>query len=91
MSEELKLTIIVPTRNECESLPAMLRELPTDVHEVIVVDGHSTDGTQDIARDLGFRVDAQEGRGYVMAVRTGIKRARGDVITCIDADGSYNP
>jgi glycosyltransferase involved in cell wall biosynthesis len=69
----------------------MLRELPTDVHEVIVVDGHSSDGTQDIVRDLGFRLETQEGRGYGMAVRTGIKLATGDVITCMDADGSYDP
>jgi len=91
VSEELKLTIIVPARNEAECLPAMLRELPTDVHEVIVIDGHSTDGTPDIVRELGFRVETQEGRGYGMGIRSGIKLATGDVITCMDADGSYDP
>lgn len=91
MSDDLKLTIIVPARNECECLPQMLQELPKDVHEVIVVDGHSTDGTPDVVRGLGFRCETQEGRGYGMAVQTGIKLATGDVVTCMDADGSYNP
>jgi len=91
VSDDLKLTIIVPARNECECLPRMLAELPTDVHEVIVIDGHSTDGTPDVVRKLGFRVETQEGRGYGMGIRSGIKLATGDVVTCMDADGSYDP
>ena len=72
MSNEKKISVIIPARNESGSLPSMLAELPQDLlHEIIVVDGNSTDGTAELVRDLGFKVIVQEGKGYGMAVATG--------------------
>ncbi len=80
---------IVPTRNEAPNLPRLLAELPP-VHEVIVVDGHSIDGTPDVARRLrsDVRVIEQPGVGKGDAMRAGLAAATGDISVFIDADGS---
>ncbi len=86
----MKVTLLIPARNEADCIAEVLRDVDLNVtHEVIVVDGHSTDGTQDVVRSMGFTVIPQEGMGYGMAIRTGIKHATGDIITMVDADGSY--
>ena len=92
MSEHLSVSVVIPARNEKESLPAMLQELPaSSLHEILVIDGHSTDGTPDIVRAAGFQAVTQEGRGYGAGVITGMKVAKGDLVTFMDADGSYDP
>ena len=92
MGERLRVSVVIPARNERESLPAMLKELKGfDVDEVIVVDGHSTDGTPDIVRAAGFQAITQDGRGYGAGVMTGMRVASGDLVTFMDADGSYDP
>jgi len=45
-----RVTAVIPALNEAENLPHVLASIPTWVHEVIVVDGDSTDGTPDVAR-----------------------------------------
>ncbi|MGE0631965.1 MAG: glycosyltransferase family 2 protein [Pseudobdellovibrionaceae bacterium] len=87
-----KISVIIPARNEAECLPAVLAELPKDIiHEIIVVDGHSSDGTADVVRKLGYKCVPQVGMGYGMAVETGLKHVSGDYVTFLDADGSYDP
>jgi glycosyltransferase involved in cell wall biosynthesis len=63
------------------------------VHEVILVDGQSTDGTAAVATSLspGIRVVAQQGKGKGAALRTGFEAASGDIIVMLDADGSTSP
>lgn len=91
----LTVSLVIPARNEVGSLPNVLRELPMDLLlEVLVIDGHSTDGTADAVRALNLpkvRVVTQHGRGFGMGIQTGIGEARGDLVTIYDADGSYNP
>ena len=49
-----RISVIVPAKNEADCLPEMLAELPRDLlHEIIVVDGHSTDGTPALQASLG--------------------------------------
>ncbi len=92
MNQAHKISLIIPARNENEALPHMLEGLPRDLtHEIIVVDGHSDDGTPVLARKSGCKVVTQEGRGYGMGVISGIKAAEGDLLCFMDADGSYDP
>ncbi len=92
MPEKLRVSVVIPARNERESLPAVLKDLSgRNLHEVLVVDGHSTDGTPDIVRAAGFKAIEQQGRGYGAGVMTGMTAATGDLVTFIDADGSYDP
>ena len=88
-----RVSIVIPAMNEAESLPHVLRRIPTWVHEVILVDGRSVDDTVRVAREgwPGIRIIVQEGKGKGAALRTGIHAARGDIIVTIDADGSTDP
>ncbi|MCA1710559.1 MAG: glycosyltransferase family 2 protein [Actinobacteria bacterium] len=87
------VSVVIPTYNEAANLPHVFAELPAELHEVIVVDGHSTDGTADVARRL--RPDAvilqQTRRGKGNALCCGFAAATGDIIVMLDADGSADP
>ncbi len=88
-----RISIIIPTLNEAENLRYVLPLLPSDVDEVLLVDGASTDGTVEVARTLypQIRVLQQAGRGKGAALRTGLQYASGDIIVLMDADGSTDP
>jgi glycosyltransferase involved in cell wall biosynthesis len=67
--------------------------LPADIHEVIIVDGHSVDDTVAVARRLrpDARIVTQTRRGKGNALACGFVAATGDIIAMIDADGSTDP
>jgi glycosyltransferase involved in cell wall biosynthesis len=83
---------VIPARNEARNLELVLPELP-EVHEVILVDGHSVDGTVEVARRLmpDIRVVHQTRKGKGNALAAGFAAATGDVIVMFDADGSADP
>ena len=87
------VSVVIPALNEAESLPHVLPRIPRDVHEVILVDGRSDDGTCEVARSLmpGIKIVKQEGRGKGAALRAGFAAATGDIIVHLDADGSTDP
>jgi glycosyltransferase involved in cell wall biosynthesis len=87
------VSVIIPALNEAENLPHVLPRIPRWVHEVILVDGHSTDGTAEVARRLwpDIWIVPQKGRGKGAALRTGFDAATGDIIVMLDADGSTDP
>jgi phosphoheptose isomerase len=87
------ISAVIPTLNEEENLPHVLPRIPSAVDEVIVVDGHSTDRTVEVARELrpDVKIVMQEGRGKGAALRSGFAAATGDIIVMLDADGSTAP
>jgi glycosyltransferase involved in cell wall biosynthesis len=88
-----KVSVVIPTLNEARNLPHVFSRLPTGLHEVIVVDGHSVDDTLAAARRLRpeVRTIAQNRRGKGNALACGFAAATGDIIVMIDADGSADP
>ncbi len=85
----MRTSVIVPTLNEAGSIAKVLGDIAKEnVDEILVVDGHSTDGTVEIVRRLGYRLLFQEGRGLGKAIGKGIEHTEGDVIIIVDADGS---
>lgn len=88
-----RVSVVVPTRNEARNLPHVFRDMPRDVHEVIVVDGHSTDGTSEVARRLwpSVQIIEQRGRGKGNALALGFAAVTGDIVVMLDADGSADP
>lgn len=88
-----RVSVVIPALNEAENLPHVLPGIPAWVHEVVLVDGRSTDGTPEVARKLwpGIRIVTQCGKGKGNALRAGFAAARGDIIVMLDADGSTNP
>jgi len=88
-----KISVVIPTLNEAQNLPHVLPRIPEWVHEVLIVDGHSTDNTCEVARELrpDVRIVQQNGRGKGAALRSGFSAATGDIIVMLDADGSTDP
>jgi hypothetical protein len=88
-----RVSVIIPALNEAKNLGHVFSRLPENVHEVIIVDGHSTDGTIETAKRLRPDVITvcQDGLGKGNALRCGFDAATGDAIVAIDADGSTDP
>ena len=88
-----KVTVLVCALNEEENLPHVLPKIPSWVYEVILVDGHSTDNTVDLARKLcpSIRILYEPRKGKDNALKFGIENAEGDIIVTIDADGNTDP
>jgi glycosyltransferase involved in cell wall biosynthesis len=88
-----RVSVVIPTLNEARNLPHVLVRMPRDVHEVIVVDGHSVDDTLAVARQLrpDVRIVLQTRKGKGNALACGFAAATGDIIAMVDADGSADP
>ena len=88
-----KITVVVPALNEARNLPHVAARMPTDVDEVVFVDGNSVDGTAEVARQLwpnGIHINqTRKGKGNALAC--GFEAASGDIIVMLDADGSTDP
>jgi|SRR5271154_871893 len=89
----MRVSVIIPTRNEALSIGRVLVDLPMDlVTEVIVVDSNSTDDTREIAARMGARVIPEPRRGYGRACLTGLAAASSpDVVVFLDGDYSDRP
>jgi glycosyltransferase involved in cell wall biosynthesis len=88
-----RVSIIIPARNEARNLPHVLQALPAGLHEVIVVDGHSTDDTIGVAQRFrpDVKVIQQTRRGKGNALACGFAAVTGDIVVVLDADGSADP
>jgi glycosyltransferase involved in cell wall biosynthesis len=84
------VSVVIPAMNEAENLPHVFASLPPWIHEVVLVDGHSTDDTVEVARRLwpGVTVVRQRGNGKGDALISGFAAATGEIIVMVDADGS---
>ena len=88
-----RVSVVMPTLNEAANLPLVLPRMPFWIHEVVLVDGRSTDDTVETARGLrpDVRIVMETTPGKGAALRAGFAEARGDIIVAMDADGSMNP
>ena len=93
----MDVSVILPVVNEAENLRVLIPRLTALLdrerltHEIVVVDGGSSDGTRETAEALGARVVAERRRGYAGAMETGFAEARGDYVLTLDADQSHDP
>lgn len=83
------ISVIVPTKNAARNIRDCLESIRRSTYphyEVIVVDGKSSDGTGDIAHDLGARVIEGSARGRASDNNLGIAEAKGDIVAFTDDD-----
>jgi glycosyltransferase involved in cell wall biosynthesis len=95
---ETLISVIIPVFNEeltignvIERVKAVLQKLGFK-YEIIVVDDFSTDRSLELSNRPEVKVYSLKkhmGKGY--ALRAGFAKAKGDIITTIDSDGSHRP
>lgn len=92
------VSVIVPTFNEAQNLPELVKRICASLPEVcvIVVDDDSKDGTADVARELGKTqrvavIERRGEKGLSTAVLRGLAEARTDLCVVMDADLSHPP
>jgi len=92
----VKISIILPTINEEKGIGKTIDSINLDYfkqkkwdYEIIIVDGGSKDKTIEIAKKKGAKVIIEKRKGYGRAYKTGLSKAKGDIIVTGDADATY--
>jgi len=87
------ISIILPTLNEEKGIIETLKQInKLDIDkEVLVVDGLSTDNTVRNAKAYGAKVVIEKRKGKGIAMATGVKKAKSNIICFLDGDGTYPP
>jgi glycosyltransferase involved in cell wall biosynthesis len=81
--------VILPVLNEAQALPGVLATIPRGF-EPLVVDNGSSDGSAEVARDLGAEVVCEPRRGFGAACWAGLVAARTELVCFMDCDGSLD-
>jgi glycosyltransferase involved in cell wall biosynthesis len=94
-SSQPRISAVIPALNEAPSITVVVlglrRQSNLHLHEIIVVDNGSTDGTGALAAAAGATVVREERRGYGYACRAGVLAATGDVVLLLDGDAADDP
>lgn len=95
--ENLKnISIIIPAYNEEAGIQGTLKSLIDnkfhELYEVIIIDDGSTDKTAELVRQYPVRlIQHNVNKGYGAALKTGIRKAQGDIVIIMDSDGQHDP
>jgi polyisoprenyl-phosphate glycosyltransferase len=97
----MKISVVIPAHNEEANLPVLLDEirsaLPAGLHEIIVVDDGSTDGSLEVIKaeseaDPRIKyIGLSRNFGHQTALRAGLRGASGDCVITMDADLQHPP
>lgn len=92
----MKVSVIIPTKNEGKAIGRVLKEIPKNiVDEIVVIDGYSTDNTEkETKANLRAGKDKfilQSKKGFGNALQEAFKKTSGDVFVILNGDGSQNP
>jgi dolichol-phosphate mannosyltransferase len=88
----MTVSVVIPTFNEAENIGFLIDRVRSTLNnpEIVVVDD-GKDATKDIAAAKGAVVIEGQRKGLGQAIIDGLRTAQGQVIVCMDADGSHNP
>lgn len=85
------VTVVIPTLNEAATLETIILESQKYSNDVILIDGHSTDNTKEIANNLKVPIYFDNKKGKGDAIRCSVNHVQTDIIVYIDADMSHDP
>jgi glycosyltransferase involved in cell wall biosynthesis len=84
-----KVTLVIFTLNEIVGMRAIMPSIKREWYdELIIIDGGSTDGTIEFAKEHGYTLYVQSEKGLGAAHNEAIKRATGDIIVQFSPDGN---
>ena len=85
----MKTTLLVMTMNEIDGMKVIMPQIQNDwCDQIIIVDGGSTDGTIEWAREHGYFVYVQKQRGFRHAYEEVLPYVEGDIIITFSPDGN---
>ncbi len=88
----MKVTLIIFTLNEIDGMKAVMPQIKKEWYdELIIVDGGSTDGTIEYAREHGYFIFVQKEKGAGAAFTESVGLATGDAIIIFSPDGNSQP
>jgi glycosyltransferase involved in cell wall biosynthesis len=85
------ITVVIAAKDEARTIGSLVTRSFRHASDVVVVDGHSTDGTAAVAAAAGARILVDRGRGKGDALRLAIDAVTTDIIVFLDGDGSHEP
>ncbi len=87
-----KFTLVVPTLNEINGMRVIMPRVNRELfHQIIIVDGGSTDGTIEYAREMGYELYSQKERGIRLGLIENYPNIKGDIIITFSPDGNSVP
>ena len=86
-----KLTLIIPAKNEAESLPKVLLELKNYGFKIVIILEETDKDTIKAIKNFECKIVYQAGKGYGNALIEGIKNVETDYLCIFNADGSFDP
>ncbi|MGI8727119.1 MAG: glycosyltransferase family 2 protein [Solirubrobacterales bacterium] len=86
----MSIQVILPVLNERDAIPGVLGAMPSG-YEPLVVDNNSSDGSGDLARELGATVVRETRPGFGAACWRGLASSRTEIVCFMDCDGSLDP
>lgn len=88
----MKTTLILPTLNELGGMQEIMPKIKKEWYDqIIIVDGGSTDGTIEYARENGYLVYVQKGKGLRQGLREMWGMVEGDIVITFSPDGNSIP
>lgn len=92
MENNMYVTLLIPTLNEIAGMKEIMPRVKKEWYDqLIIIDGGSTDGTQNYVRECGYDLIKQKGRGVRPALDEGFPFAKGDIIITFTPDGNSIP
>lgn len=94
MYRNKKVSVVIPTYNEAESIRGVIEGFFETgfVDEVVVVDNNALSNTaEEIRKTKALHIEEKKNQGYGHAIMRGFKEARGDLIVVTEADGTFRP
>ena len=92
INEKPVISVVIPAFKEGKTIRNVINDLKNSSSyntEIIVVDGHSNDGTKEIVKEENAEFVTEPRVGYGRAIKTGIDHSKGNIVVIIDADDTY--
>lgn len=88
----MRVTLVIFTMNEIEGMKAIMPQIKKEWYdELLIVDGGSTDGTVEYAKEHGYFILIQKEKGAGAAFREAVEKAGGDILITFSPDGNCLP